>query len=198
MLPEFYISKRRHLYQHFHTTLQLRYPQLNERKQLHMNDLDIEMLSTLSKERFTSEYPRSLIEEVLDDFQLEYCEASSQWLEVHDDFIDFLIQQRPLPTTADDGQNARLAPSKLAQPHKTNSIQSWCSESSVPVTETSTKDSSQWDSSEYSIIQTDDGNFPQDGYSPAVGLPPLPPIKGNYNQVMDAVNSDTEIWMPSD
>ncbi|KAK9696038.1 hypothetical protein K7432_012673 [Basidiobolus ranarum] len=197
MLPDLYISKKRHLYQHFHTTLQLRYPQLNELKKLRMNDLDIDMLSILSKERFTSEYPRSLIEEVLDDFQLEYADSPNQLLGVRDDFIDFLVQQRPIPNLTPDTRNTPLpSTSKLILPHKTNSIQSWSSESSIPVTETSTKESSQRDSSEYSTIQTDDG-----GYSPSMALRPLPllPIvpKGS-NQETNSVNINRGMWMSSE
>ncbi|ORY02894.1 hypothetical protein K493DRAFT_311931 [Basidiobolus meristosporus CBS 931.73] len=98
----------------------------------------MEMLSTELKKQISSEYPYSFIGEILEDFQLEHVNDTSQCFDdVHKDFVNFLIQERPHRT-------------KPTNSHKSSSTRS------CDVETDSTKMSSERESSEYSIIHTDD------------------------------------------
>ncbi|ORX87348.1 hypothetical protein K493DRAFT_319678 [Basidiobolus meristosporus CBS 931.73] len=141
---------------------------------LQMSKLTVEDLVTLSCECVSSERPentRSMLEEVLDDFQLEspitYSNPSSSdsvvytCEEIRDDFVEYVTSLRPKPALFSTPAKVNLrsisypglhTPKHANQPEfrKTQSLQSVVSHASTTTTSTSATDS------DYSMPITDD------------------------------------------
>ncbi|KAK9759720.1 hypothetical protein K7432_016991 [Basidiobolus ranarum] len=169
MLVELASSKTKFLNKYFQSTIQGR--RFVTDGPLHMTKLTIEDLTTLSRECVSSDFlrsNRSVIEEVLDDFQLESYitdahskseeSIASSCEDIKDDFIDYVTSLRPKPTILNTPTKTNLraisypgpSASKLATKpdfRKTQSLQSVVSHAST---------SSSATDSDYSMPVTDD------------------------------------------
>ncbi|KAK9708976.1 hypothetical protein K7432_009318 [Basidiobolus ranarum] len=183
MFSDLFLSMKRYLHQHFGSTSSLPYPHWSKRA----NALDIPIFSIAPQGCVPSEYPRSFLEEVLDDFQLEHVDGPGSWLEeVREGFIDFMAQQRPVPNSPAYNRIVARRRSKLRKSRRTNSIHSWVSKISMPTTEACAKISSDSiptiedsirvssDSSEFSTVHTDEENIVHNQPSISSLPPPLP------------------------